>query len=691
MPEDKQPVSPAELDAILKQQEAWRDDGQGHAANLRGKNLSDPALAALFTEKDLTGADLAKADLSHQQMKGTILTKANLWGANLHDADLTGATGLLPTQFAAANLAGAKGLSEEFYRFVDSTQLDKVSKSARTMFVIMLLACAYCYLMIELSTDERLLFGTPLFQLPTTTQGAPMYFDLFQLGPILLLGCYLYFHVYVFRLRERLSLLPCVFPDGVPLYQKVYPWLLSETACRRFTDPEHRPHLYWTQKTICLLLCDLTPTSVLFLFWLTYLRCHKPVPSFFHAFCLAAAIFLWILFFRMERDLSKGELRKMQRWLPPRHRAIEISSLILSASFLSLITFGAVFGTESPDYPEKISIANPRVWVPIAFQHLPSKFAWRANLEEEDLSAKSSAGENDADVTHQRRLVLNGRNLTGALMGKAVLANADLRNTNLSNADLSGAILRGVRFNSRTNLTNTNIGSATFADLKLSDLPAPELRDKIRGARNWLFARYDPQLEEGLGVKGLGAAVARKNLSGFDLSKSNLRFADLRELDLSGANLYRADLRGAQLRGSDLNGTYFQDATNVDAKEVKRARNWLRAFYPDDVLKQLDLRKDHNERVRNRNFSRYALRGLSLREADFRDTSLADAVLLGTDLSGSKLAGADLTCALLDNLTDLRDTDVTATQLLMAEWKSSPRVSDAIDAKIPSSNDCKQR
>ena len=54
---------------------------------------------------------------------------------------------------------------------------------------------------------------------------------------------------------------------------------------------------------------------------------------------------------------------------------------------------------------------------------------------------------------------------------------------------------------------------------------------------------------------------------------------------MSGANLQEADLRGA-------NG--------LTASQVKDAKNWELAFYGKDLLKELGLPPDHNERVKKK-------------------------------------------------------------------------------------------
>ena len=92
-----------QLCKILADHALWlKDTSQGVKANLTGADLSRADLtganlseANLF-KADLTGANLSEANLSIADLTGAHLSKANLskanlYGANLYGADLTGA------------------------------------------------------------------------------------------------------------------------------------------------------------------------------------------------------------------------------------------------------------------------------------------------------------------------------------------------------------------------------------------------------------------------------------------------------------------------------------------------------------------------------------------------------------------------------------------------------------------------
>ncbi len=133
-----------------------------------------------------------------------------------------------------------------------------------------------------------------------------------------------------------------------------------------------------------------------------------------------------------------------------------------------------------------------------------------------------------------------------------------------------------------------------------------ELHDILTAHEKWL---------ESEGKEGERADLSGANLQKAYLGEANLQEADLREANLFKANLQKADLREANLfkanlqkaylfkanvQGAKLQGADLREATGFTASQVKLAKNWELAFYSDDSLKKLDLKPDHNERVKKK-------------------------------------------------------------------------------------------
>jgi hypothetical protein len=94
-----------DIKAILEQHKLWVESGgaRGVRANLYGADLA----SADLTGANLYGADLASADLTRANLSGAFLYSAYLTGANLRDANLTRAD-LTRAVLTRADLTRAK-------------------------------------------------------------------------------------------------------------------------------------------------------------------------------------------------------------------------------------------------------------------------------------------------------------------------------------------------------------------------------------------------------------------------------------------------------------------------------------------------------------------------------------------------------------------------------------------------------
>ena len=130
--------------------------------------------------------------------------------------------------------------------------------------------------------------------------------------------------------------------------------------------------------------------------------------------------------------------------------------------------------------------------------------------------------------------VLGRRETTGSDRGNTLL---DLTDTQLIGADLTEADLTGA--------------DLTGADLRGADLTGADLREA--------------------------------DLTEADLREADLTGADLREADLTEADLHEADLTEADLHETDLDEADLHEAENLTAKQVRSAKNWHKAYLPEDL------------------------------------------------------------------------------------------------------------
>ncbi len=177
---------------------------------------------------------------------------------------------------------------------------------------------------------------------------------------------------------------------------------------------------------------------------------------------------------------------------------------------------------------------------------------------------------------------LKGVNLRGANLSRAYLSRADLSGADLSRADLRGARLRGANLSradlSDAYLSDANLSRANLNNAYLSgaDLSRANLRGaRLRGANLSRADLSDAYLS--------GADLRGANLSRANLNNAYLSGADLRGADLSRANLNNAYLIHADLFKADLRGAIF------DPEEIKKAKNWDKAIYDDEMKRKLGL------------------------------------------------------------------------------------------------------
>jgi len=101
-----------------------------------------------------------------------------------------------------------------------------------------------------------------------------------------------------------------------------------------------------------------------------------------------------------------------------------------------------------------------------------------------------------------------------------------------------------------------------------------------------------------------GADLRNAELTGADFRKSNLSRSDLRGVgvvlegvDLRGANLREADLTNASFGPTVVKYADFRSAKGLTEAVRYACSDYVLAFFDPDMLKQLGLPPDHNEKL----------------------------------------------------------------------------------------------
>lgn len=579
--------------------------------SLRNLDLHGADLRSAFLRKvDLSGADLSLADLRGACLVQASLQKANLLDARLQGAALQGAlldgvTRLLPEQLAGANLSGAS-LPRQF----DDSLLAQVKaaqaacQGARRFLTLMLLACLGGTLLVWKITDVQLLMNSPIFTIPFLTRALPSNAFLLM-GPLVLLGLFVRFHLQLLRLWERLAGLPAMFPDGQPLDRKDA-WLLTGLARAQFQWPgDERLPPSLLELALLVLFAYWVVPFVLLLFWGRYLTRLDLQGTIYQAGVLVAAVFLAAFLPRRISIASHGWNSTPD---PPVTSAARTSASLRAggvaavAILLCLLSFGTIHGLPHDGVPGDPDEIGVRTWAP--------KMLWLAgydpyaSLPEAQISVRPpgwSGRDEDVQLVRGPRLdevSLRHAAAAGVFLANARLGEADLRDADLTEADLRAADLHKANLQSavldRARLSRANLQGATLpgASLLAADLRAANLS-------------YASLAEAKLGGAVLeGSIIFAATLKGAALFGANLESADLRDSNLENADLNQANLRGAHLWFTKLAGARLREVQLQNA-----------------LLIEADLR-------------RAILRGANLQGAVLRDALLNEADVQGADLRG---------------------------------------------------------
>ncbi len=508
-------------------------DARLFGADLEGANLQKADLRnAVLTDARLVAANLKKADLRNADLSSVDLSGADLTGANLTGADLsrvegletaklnninlTDTTGLLGNEFAGTDITGAR-LPQDIARFDALKYVETASRQARNVFLAMVASCIYAWLTIWTTTDAELITNDATTVLPIIQTKVPIV-GFYWAAPLILLGLYLYLHLYLQGLWEALARLPAIFPDGSAVDQISYPWLLMSLARRHVPRLERdQPPLWRVRVGLSLFAAWGLVPFTLVLLWLRYLPRHDAVGIVILIASLLIAIWSGIFFYGFMRAALKRSVMRFSG----RFWATELAAGVAAAGLTITVSYAAIRSGE-----------------PLEFLG----YGLYAELTKEEIE-EAQIEKMDLRFAEAITTKLVGADLEGSNLERANLQEADLTDVNLKSSHLHRAKLKRAKLN-KANLK--------WADLRRANLSAADLTEaKLRGA----------------------------NLQGANLSGADLTGAQLKGVNLEDANLRHADLTGASLGGSNLESANFTKATLTDAKFEEDVPSWK---YPPD-------------------------------------------------------------------------------------------------------------
>ncbi len=644
-------VSVEDLQRILEQHAAW----------LAGLNLKDDERAELPPDAkrlEVSGAELRGANLRGANLRLAILTgdfaDADLREANLVNANLKTARGLLTEQLAGANVTGAT-LPDEIARSVTETlgTIEEAAKNARRLLFGLLLACVYSWLTIATTTDARLLTNTASSPLPIVGTEIPIA-GFYWAAPVILLGVYLYLHLMLQHLWKLLATLPAVFPDGVPLDEKAYPWLL--TGLVRIHVPllrKDRPDFARLRALLAVVLAWWIVPATVLLFWGRYLPRHDWPGTSLHIVLVVLAVTSALLLQCTARRTLRGEARDRLS-LPTvwkEVRSYKRAAVVLATAAIMVgLSRGAIGGSPGDPVPRAFSVLGFDVFANLREAQVSERPANYTLIAEEERNGFVAGA--DLRLTDLRNADATGAFLENADLSFADLTNAILFDANLYAADLTDADLIGA------DLTGANL---TAADLIGADLSGATLEDAVLRDADLTHANLEGAVLTNANLEDafLGDAdLTSATLEGAVFANANLGGAVLRDADLTGATLEGAVLRDADLTGATLTGASLTGANLESA--VLRDADLTRAGLVGAFLRDADLA---GAVLRDADLDGALLVGAVLRDADLDGALLVDANLIGANLTNATLRGANLTDAILPD-ADLGNADLTGAILV---------------------------
>jgi uncharacterized protein YjbI with pentapeptide repeats len=543
-------ISDEELKQILEDHKKWleSDGKEGERADLRNTNLQGVNLTrANLRSVNLYSAILNKAKLNYANFYNANMSKCKgLDDAELQYANLEGAVGLLGTEFSGNDLTGVK-LPASIRDFKSLSIVEEISKNARKILFLMTVFCGYSLAVIASTTDLQILTNSVSEPLPVINIQNPTVW-LFIIGPYILIGLYLYFHIYVRRIWEALGKLPAKLPDGRRLDEWVYPWVLNSLVGRQMNLIRRgRPILAHVEEIFSIFIAWwVVPITIVF-FWLRFLPRHDWFITFLHIVLLLISLIFGAFFYRLCSSVLQGKEKAVFRFITfwKDRRFFNGLSITIVGIVLSLVSFGSIEGVRpeyDPTKQKKIDFYKIKVLVPWAFNQLGySVFAdfSEKSVSERPLNYWEIAKEDRSDSV--RGANLRGRNLNNANMYRAFMVKADLRMTTLKNADLFDANLE------KANLTGANLHQA---DLREANLQQANFRE---------------------------ANLQLANLEDANLQKADLEKTNIEEANLDGAYLLNAVLLGANLTG----------AKNLTIAQLSQAKTLYKAKLDPELLEQV--------------------------------------------------------------------------------------------------------
>lgn len=593
--------------------------------------------------------------------------------SDLTDSDLTCRSDLLYHDLAGADLTRAKlPHAIDFDSVLKG--IDEAARSAGKYYLALLGSCAYVILTIGTLKDSTIIGSSTTMKLPII--GTEVSVQGFFVGaPIVILCTYIYFHVELLGIWERIGRLPAILPDGRRLSEYLLPWLPLSYSERHFTIllPRLDSLDVLKQWIVIALLWWLPPAAILFTL-LRYARTREMQILHLQLAAFSIALVFGVLSYNMAKaTLSRTNPRQV--------------SLPLGVSMLLAASIGVYFCTiwisasvlTQPSYESDEARSKPLI------VHGIEKLLV-IDIRNQELSTRPNfwAGR-DEDYSVVRGPVLEDRDLSYMQAYRAFAAGTSFSHSRIVGGNFVSSDL------SRATFEFSNLQSAFFDGAKMT-------KSFLRRA-NLRWASL-----QGANLKGANLRGARLHFSNFRgalLNDADISYVDGLDADFSGADLrgvrmrngllYGCKFRGADLRDVTLNGGL--DGIDISGAKLEGTRFGRFSLTRNIVACDVDFRSapslfEDFAYFPESDFARSIFKGMRLLDVDLRygrfdSCDMRDVELVRSSIEGSQFFGTNLSGAILSDTylvesvfvgakliaTDLQRADLTGTTFSMSDMR----------------------
>ncbi len=490
-------------------------------------------------------------------------------------------------------------------------------------------------------------------------------------GPILIAAVYGYFHLYLIRLWDALSVAPARI-DGTRLGDAVSPWLVVDAALflRRWLRQDYcaeKRTMEFPSMVLNILLAWVAGIAILGWLWWTSMTARAITLTIWPTLALGISVFVGLA--SLSLCLLRMRTSDLSAEIATWSRPVKIALLLI---FPAAVWF-SYERTEGNRWLVPVNLASeqivarPQGWRDPAVLRAEARAAWCAKKSIADCEMMHPAHEKDfveewdrardvaiLDLTKPGLNPMRFEKLSAAVA--RAMNTSNLSSANLTDPEQSGTFRKFVNRRARNSLDfrNAELNGAflTGANLVGARMQGAGARGAVLERAGMQFANLGGQADFAGSILS-GARLAWVQGDSVVLTRAQMGNADLRWSQMNGAIFINAVLRGADLSHAILRKAYFELAdltmsklteTSLDGAILRKAR--LRhSDFTQSSMRQADLSQSRGEGTK---FYRADLSWAIFRRAQLPRADLGRSNLSGANFRWSNFKAADFSLSLID-------------------------------------------